>query len=139
MKLYALALAAAIVSPLVLAHGDNAQNSGGRGETITPVAQTSLVAPINSTTATALRVDYAPGGYSGAHRHPQYVFVVVVDGEIETAVNDEAPKRYKAGEGWYEAPNDLHRISRNASQTKPATLVAWLLSDGQQPLVAPEK
>jgi quercetin dioxygenase-like cupin family protein len=84
-----------------------------------------------------LRVDFAPGATSRPHSHPGPVFVVVVEGEVESALGGGAVQRFKAGDTWYEAPGQLHRITRNASQTAPATLVGWLLSDGKTPLVQP--
>ncbi|MDO7208673.1 cupin domain-containing protein [Acinetobacter nosocomialis] len=121
--------------PLAIAH--SIQEIGGKGETVTPITAVQLP-QANTSKATALRVDYAPGGYSGPHRHPKHVFAIVVKGAVETGLNTSAVKVYNQGEGWYESPTDLHRVSRNASQTEPATIVAWLLSEGNQELVVPE-
>ncbi|HEE6638014.1 MULTISPECIES: cupin domain-containing protein [Acinetobacter] len=124
-----------LVSPLAIAH--DIQDTGGKGEIVTPITAVQLPQTI-STKATALRVDYAPGGYSGPHRHPKHVFAVVVKGAVEIGLNSGKTKIYHAGEGWYESPSDIHSISRNASLTEPATIVAWLLSEGNQELVVPE-
>ncbi|WP_193165320.1 cupin domain-containing protein [Microbulbifer hainanensis] len=124
------ALSLAVCSGPALAHG------GAGDEEVKQLAEAQLPKQAN-THATALRVDFAPGATSKPHTHPGPVFVVVISGEVESALDGEAPKRYKAGDAWYEAPGQLHRITRNASQTKPATLVAWLLSDGSTPLVKP--
>ncbi|WP_375739081.1 cupin domain-containing protein [Pseudomonas boanensis] len=121
---------ATFVSGSVLAHG------GAGDEAVTPVAEARLPQQAGSH-AKALRVDFAPGATSRPHTHPGAVFVVVVSGEVESALDGEAPKRFKAGDAWYEAPEQLHRVTRNASTTQPASLVAWLLSDGKTPLVKP--
>ncbi|WP_172149516.1 cupin domain-containing protein [Pseudomonas tumuqii] len=134
MSLYAKAICLAIsglLSSAVMAHG-----SGVGEETVTPIAQ-AVVPPQVFKRATAVRVDYAPGGTSTTHRHPGHVFVVVLSGEIESAVDGHSPQRFKTGEAWYESPGQLHRVSRNASGSEPASLVAWLLSDGKEELVQP--
>lgn len=121
-----------LLSSAALAHG-----SGGAGEEIvTPVAQTTLPPQIYKR-ATALRVDFAPGATSTAHRHPGHVFVVVLRGEVESALDGQVPQRFKTGDAWYESPGQLHRVTRNASTSEPASLVAWLLSDGKEALVQP--
>jgi quercetin dioxygenase-like cupin family protein len=76
-------------------------------------------------------VNYAPGQVSRPHAHAKSAFVVayVLDGEIQSAVNGEAPKTYKAGEYWTENPGDHHTTSGNASKTKPAKLLAIFVLD----------
>ena len=54
--------------------------------------------------------------------NPGAVFVFVVRGEIESALDDLPPQRFKAGQAWYEAPGQVHRLTRNASRTEPASL-----------------
>jgi quercetin dioxygenase-like cupin family protein len=126
-----MALAFWLLSDLAYAHG------GGAGdETVTPVAQAQLPAVIG-TDAKALRVEFAPGATSKPHSHPGPVFVVVVSGEVESSLDDGPVHTYKAGDAWYEAPGQLHGVTRNPSSTTPAVLVAWLVSDGKAPLVKP--
>ncbi len=127
MLIFALS---ALSSAAALGHG------GAGDETVTPVAAAELPAAPGSH-AQALRVEFAPGAASRPHTHPGAVFVVVVSGEVESALDGQAPQRFKAGEAWYEAPGQLHRVTRNPSSTQPATLVAWLLSDGKTALVRP--
>ncbi|BAU74654.1 cupin domain-containing protein [Metapseudomonas furukawaii] len=136
MNPYAKALCVAVATLLatpVLAHGD-----GAGEEVVTSIARTTLP-PKAFSHATALRVDFAPGATSTAHRHPGHVFAVVLSGEVESALDGHPPRRYKAGDAWYEHPGQLHRVTRNASDSEPATLVAWLLSDGKEALVQPVK
>jgi quercetin dioxygenase-like cupin family protein len=79
----------------------------------------------------ALVVDYPPGGASAPHTHPKssFIYAYVVSGEIESKVNDGAMRVYKAGESWSEPPGASHPISRNASKTKPAKLLAVFVVD----------
>lgn len=120
-----------LVSSVALAHG------GAGEERVTPLAKVALP-EAGSSQATALRVEFAPGATSQPHRHPGPVFVVVVRGEVESALDDGTVQRFKAGDAWYEAPGQLHRVARNVSASEPAVLVAWLLSDGNSALVEPQ-
>lgn len=127
------ALAFCLLTGLAHAHG------GGAGdETVTSVAQAQLPAMVGPD-AKALRVEFAPGATSKPHTHPGPVFVVVVSGEVESSLDDGPVHTYKAGDAWYEAPGQLHGVTRNPSKTTSAVLVAWLISDGKAPLVKPVK
>ena len=79
----------------------------------------------------AFVVDYPPGGASAPHVHAKsaFVYAYVVSGEIESKVNDGATRVYKAGESWFEPPGSSHPVSRNASKTKPAKLLAVFVAD----------
>lgn len=87
---------------------------------------------------TAVEVSYAPGGSTGAHRHPGITIVYVLEGEIRSKVGDEPERTYKAGQMFLETPNQLHAVSRNASATKPAKVLAVLLAEKGKPLTTPE-
>ncbi|ALX16049.1 cupin [Burkholderia cepacia JBK9] len=82
-------------------------------------------------------VDYAPGQASDAHKHLGSVFAVVSKGEVLSQVNGGPLHRYRAGEGWYEAPGSRHQVSRNASATEPAQLVVFGLTGEHAPLTSP--
>ena len=86
------------------------------------------------TEARLLRVDLPPLAASTPHRHPGAVFVYVAEGEVESALDDEPPATYRAGQTWYERPGRLHRVSRNPSPTRPATLLVFFLTDPGQPV-----
>jgi quercetin dioxygenase-like cupin family protein len=80
----------------------------------------------------ALVVDFPPGAVSIPHTHAKsaFIYAYVVSGEIESKVNDGATRVYKAGESWSEPPGGArHPISRNASKTKPAKLLAVFVVD----------
>ena len=80
---------------------------------------------------TAVVVDYAPGGASPSHTHAKsaFIFGYVLSGEIESQVNDGPKRVYRAGESFYETPGSRHPVSRNASKTKPAKLLAVFVVD----------
>src|SRR4029078_12527135 len=79
----------------------------------------------------ALEVDYAPGAASPPHTHAKsaFIYAYVISGAIESKVNDGEKRIYRAGEGWSEPPGATHSISRNASKTKPAKLLAVFVLD----------
>lgn len=90
----------------------------------------------------AVEVTYPPGGASAPHRHARsaFIYAYVVSGEIESQVGDEPARVYKAGESFYEVPSAHHGISRNASKTLPAKLLAVFVVDtGDQPLTTPDE
>jgi len=85
-------------------------------------------------------VDYPPGGASVPHIHASsgFIYAYVISGEIESKVNDGPTQVYKAGESWSEPPGSRHLISRNASKTKPAKLIAVIVADtGDKDLTRP--
>ena len=84
----------------------------------------------------AVRVDYEPGGFSRVHRHPAGAYVYVIDGSVVFGIDDREPVVLKAGDSFYEPPGALHRVSRNASQELPASLLAFfVLREGESPTV----
>ena len=87
--------------------------------------------------ATLVEVSYAPGESSAAHRHPGITIAYVLEGEISSKVGDEPEKVYTAGQAFLETPNQLHGVSRNASKTKPARLLAVLLAEKGKQLTVP--
>jgi quercetin dioxygenase-like cupin family protein len=87
--------------------------------------------------ATAVEVTYAPGESSAAHRHPGITIAYVLEGEIRSKVGDEPEKTYTAGQMFLETPNQLHAVSRNASTTRPAKLLAVLLAEKGKQLTTP--
>jgi quercetin dioxygenase-like cupin family protein len=73
---------------------------------------------------TLLEVKYAPGAGSPAHSHAHGVMAYVVSGSIVSQVNDGPEQTFHAGDAWWEPPGAIHRVSRNASASEPATLLA---------------
>lgn len=87
-------------------------------------------------------VDYPPGSASAPHSHAKsaFIFGYVVSGAIETQVNDEARRIVRAGESFYEPPGSRHPVSRNASTTEPAKLLAvFVVDSNDRALTTPDK
>ena len=76
-------------------------------------------------------VEYGPGGYSPAHMHAKsaFIYATVLEGAIRSQVNDGPVTTYKAGQSFSELPGDRHGVSANASETKPAKLLAVFVVD----------
>jgi len=86
-----------------------------------------------------LTVDYAPGGSDPIHRHNASVFVYVLKGSITMQVKGGAPVTLKEGQSFFEGPNDVHLVGRNASQTEPARFLAFFVKNKTAPFVFPAK
>ena len=70
-------------------------------------------------------VDYAPGRVGAPHRHPGFVLAYVLEGAVIAKISGQGEeKTYTAGQMFYEQPGATHEVSKNASQTKPARLLA---------------
>jgi quercetin dioxygenase-like cupin family protein len=102
----------------------------GIGETVTPHFE-HAIPNIPGKSLKALIVDYTPGGASPSHIHAKsaFIFGYVLSGEIESQVNDGPRRVYRAGESFYETPGSSHPVSRNASKTRPAKLLAVFVVD----------
>lgn len=79
----------------------------------------------------AVLVEYAPGGTSPAHIHPNsaFIYATILEGAIRSQVNDGPVVTYRAGESFSEYPGDRHGVSENASSTEPARLLAVFVVD----------
>jgi quercetin dioxygenase-like cupin family protein len=82
-------------------------------------------------------ISVAPGAASSAHRHPGFVLVYVLEGDIITKISGQEQKTYSAGQMFYEPPGSTHEVSRNASATKPAKFLAMIFAKKGAQLVTP--
>src|SRR3982751_1476914 len=74
-------------------------------------------------------VDYAPGRVGAAHRHPGFVLAYVLEGAVIAKISGQGEeKTYTAGQMFYEQPGATHEVSKNASQTQPAKLLAMIFA-----------
>ena len=84
-------------------------------------------------------VTYPPGGGDEIHRHNAHAFVYVIEGSIVMQLRHAEPVTVKAGEGFYEGPEDVHIVGRSASDSKPAKFVVFLVKNQGVPAVLPAK
>jgi quercetin dioxygenase-like cupin family protein len=90
----------------------------------------------------AIVVTYPPGSKSPSHRHAgsAFIYAHVLSGAIRSQVDDEPAKVYQVGEGFYEVPGSHHRVSENASDREPASLLAVFVVDSKDnPVTIPDQ
>lgn len=76
-----------------------------------------------------ITVDYPPGGGDPVHRHDAHAFVYVIEGSIVMGVKGGKEVTLKAGDTFYEGPDDIHTVGRNASKTRPAKFVVAIVKN----------
>ena len=84
-----------------------------------------------------ITVDYAPGAADPVHRHDAHAVVYVLEGSIVMGVKGGKEQVVNAGQTFYEGPQDLHTVGRNASKTKPAKFLVFLVKDVGKPFFIP--
>src|SRR5712672_2903690 len=84
-----------------------------------------------------ITVVYPPGASDPIHRHNAHAFVYVLEGSIVMQVKGAKEVTLTPGQSFYEGPNDIHVVGRNASKTKPAKFVVFLVKDKGAPVVVP--
>ena len=83
-------------------------------------------------------VDYAPGRVGAPHRHPCFVLAYVLEGAVIAKISGQGEERtYTAGQMFYEQPGATHEVSKNASQTQPARLLAMIFAKKGSTLTTP--
>ncbi|MBY4830637.1 cupin domain-containing protein [Burkholderia dolosa] len=127
MNIQSIAIAAGAAIALGIAAPAAAH---GAGETVTPNFR-HAIPNLPGKSLTAVVVDYAPGAASPAHTHARsaFIYAYVLSGDIESQVNDGPKRVYHAGESFFEEPGAVHRVSRNASESRPARLLAVFVAD----------
>jgi quercetin dioxygenase-like cupin family protein len=86
-----------------------------------------------------ITVEYPPGSSDPIHRHNAHAFVYVLEGSIVMQVRGGKQVTLTPGQTFYEGPDDVHVVGRNASKTKPAKFVVFLVKDKGAPIVVPAK
>src|SRR5215470_4123859 len=86
-----------------------------------------------------ISVVYPPGGSDPIHRHNAHAFVYVLEGTIVMQLKGGKEITLKPGQTFYEGPNDVHTVGRNASTTKPAKFVVFLVKNKDAPVLIPIK
>ena len=125
-----LVLSLLITSTLVLTNPLMAQ------ETITPI-MTHALAEDSGKEVLMYTVDFPAGFSSPIHRHNAQVSVYVLEGSVVMQVKGGKELTLGTGQSFYEDPNDIHVVSRNASNSKPAKFLVFLIHKKDAPLVVP--
>lgn len=104
--------------------------------TVVPLLSKDL-AGLPDKEAVMITVEYPPGGSSRPHRHDANVFVYVLSGTLRMQVDGQEAVTLKPGETFYESPNDVHRVSANASATEPVKFLVVMVKDKGRPSTRP--
>ena len=86
-----------------------------------------------------ITVDCPPGSSDPIHRHNAYAFVYVLEGSVVMQLRGGKQVTLATGQTFYEGPDDVHVVSRNASNTKSAKFVVFLVKDKGAPILVPAK
>ena len=143
--------AAAATALLLIAANANAQAPGSpdrgitlpgaRNAKVTQVYQHALPG-IPGKSIKGVLVEYGPGGYSPSHTHAKsaIIYATVIEGAVRSQVGDGPVVTYRTGQNWTETPGAHHRVSANASQTRPAKILAvFVVDDADAELTIPDK
>lgn len=120
---------------------DAAHAPAAHPETVTPLFKRALP-NVPGKALIAVEVSFPPGAAAAPHTHPAsaFLYAYVLSGEIVSAVDEEPPHVYKAGDSWYEAPGARHLVTRNPSKETPARLLVVFITDPTEPqLVLPDR
>lgn len=98
---------------------------------------TKALADMPGKEVTMIEVEYPPGGADPVHRHDAHGFVYVLKGSIVMQVRGGQPVTLTAGQTFYEGPDDVHTVGRNASGSQPAKFVVFLLKNRNAPILTP--
>jgi quercetin dioxygenase-like cupin family protein len=86
-----------------------------------------------------LSVEFAPGSVGSVHRHNAHAFIYVLEGSIVMQVRGGTQVTLEPGQTFYESPDDVHTVSRNASNAKPARFLVFFVKDRRAPMSVPAK
>lgn len=100
--------------------------AGFPGVTVTPLMSKEL-SDMPGKEGLMITVDYAPGAADPVHRHRAHGFIYVLEGSIVMGVKGGKEVTLTAGQTFYEGPNDIHTVGRNASTTQPAKFLVLLI------------
>jgi quercetin dioxygenase-like cupin family protein len=111
----------------------------------TPMAQDATVTPllakdlshVAGKELSMITVEYAPGASDPVHTHQAAAMVYVLEGSIVMQVRGGEAVTLTAGQTFYEGPNDVHVVGRNASHTAPAKFLVFFVKDKGAPILTP--
>src|SRR5215467_6129483 len=127
-----------LMAPGILAAQERADTSQAPQASVTPLTSKDLP-EFPGKEVMMITVEYPPGSVAPIHRHNAHAFVYVLKGSIIMQVKGGKEVTLTPGQTFYEGPVDVHVAGRNASQTKPAKFVVFLLKDKDAPVLIPTK
>ncbi|MFJ5239267.1 cupin domain-containing protein [Pseudomonas neuropathica] len=130
LTFFAAALALSLCTSAVFAHDPS--------EKVT-VLQDQMLKNAPGKKAMMIEVDYKPGQSSIAHKHDGTAMAYVLEGEVISQVKGEQAITYKKGQFWYEPAGSEHLVSKNASKSKPAKLLVFMVLAPDEQVLIPLK
>jgi quercetin dioxygenase-like cupin family protein len=127
-KIIMVVLVGLIASPLMAQEGE-----------VTTLMSKDLMDYCPGKEGLMITVEYAPGGSSPVHRHNAHAFVYMLEGSVVLQLRGGKEVTLSPGQTFYEGPNDVHLVSRNASSTKPAKFLVFLVKNKGAPVLVPAK
>jgi quercetin dioxygenase-like cupin family protein len=124
---------AAAVAPLLLAISSNGQGTQNATVFVHDLPNVTM----DDWQVTVSELTLPPGNVGRAHKHPGFVLAYVLEGEVVTKISGSAETTYGPGQMFYEHPGATHEVSKNASGTKPAKILAFIFSKKGLPLTSP--
>jgi quercetin dioxygenase-like cupin family protein len=115
-----------------------AKESAAQNAKVTPLIAKDLTG-VAGKEAAMLTVEYAPGASSGKHRHNAHTFVYVLEGSIVMQVEGGKETTLGPGQTFYESPDDIHSVSKNASNSQPAKFLVFFVKEKGAPASTPVK
>ena len=112
-------------------------SAAAAGEPVVTPLLLKQLADIPGKEALVITVDFPPGAEDPIHRHDAHAFVYVLEGSIVMQLKGDKAVTLNPGQVFYEGPNDVHLVGRNASSTKPAKFVAVLIKNQGADAVLP--
>ena len=104
-------------------------------EAAATILMTKDLADMPGKEAVSFIVDFPPGSVDPVHRHDAHAFIYVLEGSIVMGVKGGKEVTLTPGQTFYEGPNDIHTVGRNASTTKPAKFLVTMVKDKGAPLL----
>jgi quercetin dioxygenase-like cupin family protein len=135
MKNKLLMLVILLLTPVTLM-GQQPKADPAPHASVTPLTSKDLP-DLSGKEVLMITVDYPPGSADPIHRHNAHAFVYVLEGSIIMQVKGGKEVTLTPGQTFYEGPDDIHVVGRNASSTKPAKFVVFLIKDKGAPVVTP--
>jgi quercetin dioxygenase-like cupin family protein len=132
-KIWLLSLSLAFCLSLSPASRVLADNHSAK---VTPLMSKDLVG-VQGKEISMITVEYMPGGVDPIHTHDAQALLYVLEGEIVMQVKGGPQVTLKPGETYYEGPDDVHIVGRNASRTKPAKFVVFFVKEKGAPILTP--
>jgi quercetin dioxygenase-like cupin family protein len=126
MKSFIITLAIALAAPAAMAEEAK----------VTPLMSKDI-AGFAGKESVVIAVEYPPGHKDQIHRHNAQSFVYVVQGSVIMQVRGGPQVTLRPGQTFYEGPDDVHVVGRNASRTKSAKILVFLIKNKDAPVLVP--